>query len=121
MAEESSLQPLVDVLATSHDSDQVDLPSSGSAVDREALLDEVSRAVEAAAEDVRRAKREEKTTEGPRQGAPSRLEKADKALAGYPDAHEADDFDRNKFGYLKKKLRTTLDAIDKAVEQSEEK
>lgn len=121
LAEESSLQPLVDVLAMSHDSDEVELPDSGTAVDRVALLDEISRAVETASEDVRRDKREAKTTEGPVKALEVALDKANKALSGYADAHAAGDFDESKFGYLKKKLRTTLDAIDKAVEQSEEK
>jgi hypothetical protein len=118
MAETLSFEPLVGLLAESFGSEELELPS-GKTASRAAVLGQIVEAVENVAEVVGSRNKDENTIRGPVRALEGALKQARVANTRYQAVGHEIGFDAGKFGYLMKKLRAELDAIDKAVAENE--
>ena len=113
-----SFEPLVELLAGSHDEKQVELPS-GEMRSRNAVLGDFAEAVQTSAERIRARDKGERTIRGPIKALEEALSQARAAESRYENVGHQEGFDSGKFGYLMKKLRGQLEAIEAAVKENE--
>ena len=119
IAEEKSFAPLVKLVATSQKEEYVQLPS-GERVDVQQLRDELATAFENSAESIKTAEKEEKDLGGPVKNLSEALKKLRTATEGYQEVHAEEGFKHGKIGYLLKKIKTQVEVLEKAVDESKD-